>query len=54
MNRSPLTCKNTAPIITTVPCFSAGPWKLEQLTSLHDYPLRTMRLLEAAAERREL
>jgi len=28
--------------------------QLEQLTPLYDYPLRTMRLLEAQAERREL
>ena len=45
---------NTAPTIVTVPCLSGAPWKLEQLTSPHVYPLRTMRLLEAAAERREL
>ena len=45
---------NTAPTIVTVLCFSGAPWKLEQLTSLHVYPLRTMRLPEAPAERREL
>jgi len=36
------------------PYFSGGPRKLEQLAPLHDHPLRTTRLLEAAAERREL
>ena len=45
---------NTAPTIATVPCLSGTPWKLEQLTPLHDYPLLTMRLVEAPAERREL
>jgi hypothetical protein len=53
MNRSPLTCMNTEPTIATVPCFSAGPWKLEQLTPLHDHPLRTMLLLEAPAQKGE-
>ncbi len=33
--------------IVTVPCFSGSPWKLEQLTPLANYPLRTMRLPEA-------
>ena len=45
---------NTEPIIVTVPCFPGPPWKLEQLTPLHDYPLRTLRLPEAPTERREL
>jgi hypothetical protein len=40
--------------IVTDPCFPGSPWKLEQLTPLHYYPLRTMRLPEASAERREL
>lgn len=34
------------PTIVTVPCFSGAPWKLNQLTPLADYPLRTMRLPE--------
>ena len=45
---------NTAPTIITVPCVSGTPWKLEQLTSLHTYPLRTMRLPETPTDRREL
>jgi hypothetical protein len=45
---------NTAPTIVTVLCFSGAPWKLEQFTPLHDYPLRTTRLSGAPAERREL
>jgi hypothetical protein len=45
---------NTEPTIATVPCFSGSPWELGRRTPLHDYPLRTMRLVEAAAERREL
>jgi len=45
---------NTAPTIAPVPCVWGTPWKLEQLTSLHNHPLRTMRLPEAPAERREL
>jgi pimeloyl-ACP methyl ester carboxylesterase len=32
------------PTIVTVPCFSGAPWDLDSLTSLADYPLRTMRL----------
>jgi hypothetical protein len=44
---------NTAPTIVIVQCFSGSPCKLEQLTPLHDYPLRTMRLPKAPAERRE-
>ena len=43
---------NTAPAIVTVPCLSGTLWKLEQLSSLHNYPLRTMRLPAAPAERR--
>jgi hypothetical protein len=43
---------NTAPTIVAVPCVSSTLWKLEQLTSLHDCPLRIMRLPEAPAERR--
>jgi hypothetical protein len=45
---------NSEPTIVTVPCSSGSPWKLERLTPLHDYPLRTLRLPEAPAERREL
>ncbi len=45
---------DTAPTIVTVPCVSGTSWRLEQLTSLDTYPLRTMRLPEAPAERREL
>jgi hypothetical protein len=45
---------NTEPTIVTVPYFPGSPWKLGRLTPLQDYPLRTMRLAEAAAERREL
>ena len=45
---------NTAPTIVTVPCLSGTSWKLEQLSSLHSYPLRTKRFPEAPAERREL
>ena len=45
---------NTAPTIVTVPCLSGTLWKLEQLSSLHDYPLRTIRLPEASTDRREL
>jgi len=44
---------NTAPTIVTVPCLSGTLWKLEQLTSLHNYPLRTMRFPEPPADRRE-
>jgi len=44
---------NTAPTIVTVPCLSGASWKLEQLTSLHNYPLRTMRLPEAPTDGRE-
>ena len=43
---------NTSPTIVTVACLSGAPWKLEQLTPLHDYPLRAMRGPEAPAERR--
>ena len=45
---------NTAPTIVTVPCLSGTLWRLEQLTSLGTYPLRTMRLPEAPTDRREL
>ena len=45
---------NTEPTILTVPCISVTPWKREQLTPLHDYPLRTRRLPEGPAKRREL
>jgi hypothetical protein len=45
---------NTAPTIVTVLCLSGTLWKLEQLTSLHTYPLRTRRLPEAPTDRREL
>jgi hypothetical protein len=45
---------NSEPTIVTVPYFPGSPWKLGRLTPLHDYPLRTMRLVEAPAERREL
>jgi hypothetical protein len=44
---------NTESTIVTVPCFSGSPCKLERLTPLHDYPLRTMQLPEAPTERRE-
>jgi hypothetical protein len=44
---------NTTPTIVTVPCLSGTPWRLEQLTSLDTYPLRTMRFPKALAERRE-
>jgi hypothetical protein len=45
---------NTEPTIITVPCFPGSRWKLEQLPPLHNCPLRTTRLPEAPAERREL
>ena len=45
---------NTAPTILTVPRISVTPWKREQLTPLHNYPLRTRRLPEGPAKRREL
>jgi hypothetical protein len=45
---------NTEPSVVTVPCFSGAPWKLERRELLHVYPLRTMRLPKAPAERREL
>ena len=45
---------NTAPTIVTVPCVSGTLWRLEQLTSLDTYPLRTMRLPEAPTDRRVL
>jgi hypothetical protein len=45
---------DTAPTIATVPCVWGTPWKLEQLTSLHNYPLHTMRLPEAVTDRRVL
>jgi hypothetical protein len=45
---------NTEPTITTILCFPGSSWKLEQLMPLHDYRLRTIRLAEAPAERREL
>jgi len=45
---------NTEPTILTVPRISVTPWKLKQLTPLHDYPLRTRRLPEGPAKRREL
>lgn len=34
------------PTIVTIPCFSGAPWTLDQLTSLSDWPLRTMALPE--------
>ncbi len=37
----------SSPAIVTVPCFSGAPWRLEELTPLADWPLRTMRLPEA-------
>ena len=45
---------NTAPTIVPVPCVSGTSWKLKQLTSHHTYPLRTRRLPEGPAKRREL
>jgi hypothetical protein len=45
---------NTELTVVTVPCCPGSRWKLEQLTPLHDYPLRSARLPEAPAERREL
>jgi hypothetical protein len=45
---------NSEPTIATIQCFLGSPWKVGRLTPLHDYPLRTMRLPEAPAERREL
>jgi hypothetical protein len=45
---------NTEPTIATVPYFPGLRWKLEQRELLQDYPLRTMRLPEAPAERRDL
>jgi pimeloyl-ACP methyl ester carboxylesterase len=32
------------PTIVTVPCFSGAPWKLEQMTALTDWPMRTLQL----------
>ena len=45
---------NTTPTIVTVPCLSGTPWKLEQLSPLHDHSMSTTRQPEAATERREL
>lgn len=45
---------NTEPTIAIVPCFPGAPWRVVRLTPLHNCPLRTMRLPEAPAERREL
>jgi hypothetical protein len=45
---------NSEPTIVTVPYFPGSPCKLGRLTPLQDYPLRTMRLVEAPPERREL
>ena len=45
---------NSEPTIVSVPYFPGSPSKLGRLTPLHDYPLLTMRLPEAPAERREL
>jgi len=45
---------NTEPTIMTVPRISVTPWKREQLSSLHNYPLRTIQLPEGPAKRREL
>jgi hypothetical protein len=43
---------NSEPTIVAVPYFPGSPWKLGQIMPLHDYPLRTMRLPAAPAERR--
>jgi pimeloyl-ACP methyl ester carboxylesterase len=32
------------PTLVMVPCFSGAPWKLEQLTALQGWPMRTLRL----------
>jgi hypothetical protein len=45
---------NSEPTVVTVLYFPGSLWKLEQLTLLHKCPLRTMRLAEIPAERREL
>jgi hypothetical protein len=45
---------NTELTIVTVPGCPGSRWKLKQLMTLQDYPLRTMRLPEAPAERRGL
>ena len=45
---------NSESTTATIRCFLGPPWKLERLAPLHDYLLRTMRLPEAPAERREL
>jgi hypothetical protein len=45
---------NTEPTIVTVLYFPGSQWKLRRLTPTQDHPLRTMRLAEALAERREL
>jgi hypothetical protein len=45
---------NSEPTTATIECFLGSPWKLRRLTRHHDYPLRTKRLVEAHAERREL
>jgi hypothetical protein len=45
---------NGEPTIVTVPYFPGSPWNLGRLTPLHDHPLRTVRLVETPAERREL
>ncbi|WDD91244.1 alpha/beta hydrolase [Burkholderia sp. FERM BP-3421] len=34
----------TSPTLVMIPCFAGAPWKLDQLTSLQDRPLRTLRL----------
>ena len=38
----------TRPTLVTVPCFSGAPWDERQLAPLRAYPVRTMRLPEAA------
>ena len=45
---------NSEPTTATIECFLGSPWKLRRLTRLHDSPMRTERLAEAHAERREL
>jgi pimeloyl-ACP methyl ester carboxylesterase len=41
-NRSPR--RMTRPSLLMIPCFAGAPWKLDQLTALQDWPLRTLRL----------
>ena len=34
----------TRPTLVMIPCFAGAPWRLELLSALHDWPMRTLRL----------